>query len=333
MTTSSKLSDIILEAQSILLTTHREPDGDGLGSQLALYYALKKINKKVKIVNVDSAPAKYNFLNHKSLIEVFNGVLEPVDLAIVMDTNDRRLISPLYEHLEKNSTQIVFLDHHPVLQKGPAPSPNSIINTKAASTGEITYDLIEHLKIPLNTQISEALYTSLVFDTQMFRFIRNSSKSHYIAAELLKFPINSEKIHQALFGDFSKEKILFMAKSLSHLEFYTQDRIALLRIEKKELLDANLSKDQTKDLIDMIMNIESVEIASLILEHSPSEFKLSFRSKGQVPILHIAESFGGGGHLYAAGAFVQNKNFHSLKEEVTNQLLETLDKYGTKTTA
>jgi phosphoesterase RecJ-like protein len=326
-----QISDILKSSKRILLTTHREPDGDGLGSQLALYYALKKIGKKVSIVNIDKAPDKYDFLKLDSKILIFDGTLENFDSAVILDTNDKRLVSPLYEALEKKVENIIFLDHHPVLEKGPKPTEGSNINTKAASTGELAYDLIQELGIRLDTQIAEALYTSLVFDTQMFRYIRNSSRSHIIAADLLKHSIDPERIHRALFGDFTKNKLLFIAKSLNSLEFFESDKIAFLKINDADLGALHLNKDHTKDLIDMVMNIDTVEAAVLVRQISENEYKLSFRSKGKLEVLRTAESFGGGGHLYAAGAYVKNKTLSQIKHDSLEGLVYALKTYGTKT--
>lgn len=331
MNNLKKVSDILASSNSILLTTHKEPDGDGLGSQLALYYALKKIKKNVTLINLDKAPSKYDFLNPQKHIQIFNSRIAKYDCAVILDTNDRRLISPLYEQLEAQCKSILFLDHHPILEKGPQPTIESVINTKAASTGELTYELIRTMNIPLDTEIAVALYTSLVFDTHMFRYIRNSPNSHLMAAELLKYNIQPEKIHRALFGDFSKNKLLFMAKSLNTVEFFENDKIAYLKIDDKDLGTLDLNKDHTKDLIDMVMNINSIEAAILVRQINSNEFKLSFRSKGTAEVLATAESFGGGGHLYAAGAYVQNMSIDKIKHDSIHGLGYALKNHGTKT--
>ena len=161
----------IKDAQSIILTTHRQCDGDGLGSELAIFHALKKIQKNVRILNVDATPRKYSFLSPDTYIQYFDGEFDPIaptSLALIFDTNDKRLVEPLYQSLEKQCAEIVFVDHHPILQTGPAPTPSSIIATQAASTGELAYDLIKALNIELDEKIAQALYTSIVFDTQLF---------------------------------------------------------------------------------------------------------------------------------------------------------------------
>ena len=329
-----EIARIIESSHTVLLSTHREPDGDGLGAQIGLYYALKKMGKNVRILNVDASAQKYDFLIPKNMIQVYQGPhdkVEKTDVALILDTNDKRLLDTLFVKLEVNCTHIAFIDHHPVLLNGPKPSDLSVIDVKAASTGEIAFELIKLLKVPLDKNIAEALYTSLVFDTQLFRFIRNSPNTHLIAAELLEHDINPEKIHRSLFGDFTKNKLLFNAKSLNSVEFHANDQVAFLKFYEKDLESLGLNKDHTRDIIDTIMNIDTIEAALVAREIAPNEYKLSFRSKGKIEVLKIAEEFGGGGHLYAAGSYAKG-DLEDIKTKAVSYLEQQLKvlKNGTK---
>lgn len=307
----------IQSAQSILLTTHRQCDGDGLGSELAIYHALKKVGKNVRILNVDGTPKKYEFLSPDEHIQYYDNQFDPIeesDLALIFDTNDRRLIEPLYQEIEKKCKNIIFVDHHPILREGPAPTKNSIIDIRAASTGELAFDIIDGLGIPLDPIIARCIYTSIAFDTQLFRYVRNSSRSHEVAIELLKHEKNPAEVHRRLFGNFTAPKLKFIANSLSRVEFFDEEQIAILLIKTSELEEMGLNVDDSRDLIDMIMNIESVEAAALFREDATNTFKMSLRSKGEFPILSIAESFGGGGHHFASGASIQG-NYDELKNK------------------
>lgn len=330
----AQIVKLIQESESILLSTHKEPDGDGLGAQIALYYALKKVGKKVRILNVDTSAQKYDFLIPDNLIQVFNGhhdKVEKTDIALILDTNDRRLLDTLFVKLEVNCKHIAFIDHHPILVNGPKPSDISVIDEKAASTGEIVFNLIKRLNIPLDKEIAEAIYMSLVFDTHLFRFIRNSPNTHLIAAELLGHKIDAERIHRGIFGDFTKNKLLFSAKALNSVEFHNDDQIAFLRFYEKDLEALGLNKDHTKDIIDTIMNIDTIEAALVVREIVPKEFKLSFRSKGKVEVLKVAEEFGGGGHRYAAGSYARG-DLEDIKIKSINYIAQQLKglRNGTK---
>lgn len=321
-----QLVDKIERARSILLTTHRQCDGDGVGAEIALFHALNKAGKKVRILNVDHTPKKYRFLQTDALIETFEGPhrpLESADLALIFDTNDHRLVEPLYSTLKAKCRDILFIDHHPLLTDGPQPTGGSFIETKAASTGEIAFNIIKRLKIPLDGKIARALYTSIVFDTQMFRYIRTSSNSHLIAAELLQHETKPEEVHRYLFANNSVEKISFLAKALNQIEYFANGRIAILKLRDQDLVDHKMEWDESRDVIDMIMNIESLEAAALFREDGTDEYKLSLRSKGYIEVLGIAESLGGGGHLFSSGAYLRG-SYDQLKRKVLDQLIELL---------
>jgi phosphoesterase RecJ-like protein len=300
----------VTSANSILLTTHRQCDGDGLGAMLGLYHSLKKMGKIVRVLAVDEVPKKYNFLEPEKHLEVFDKLETPIektDLVLIFDTNDRRLVEPLYTELENHTRDIIFVDHHPILNQGPEPTPGSFIDTNAASTGEIAYFLIKKLGLRLDKNVARALYTSLAFDTQVFKFVKNSPNTHLICAELLEFEKDAEMIHRSLFSNYTRQKVTYIGKVLGEVEYFADDRVALLNLSIEDLDAHDLEMDDTRDIIDMIMSINSVEAAALFREEATDVYRMSLRSKGKMEILSIAEACGGGGHLYAAGAEIHGK--------------------------
>lgn len=326
MSDVGRLARDIKEVESILLTTHRQCDGDGLGAQLGLYHALKKMGKSVRVLCVDAVPPKYSFLEPRKHIEVFEAPHRPIEdteLALIFDTNDKRLIEPLYTELTKKCRKILFIDHHPILNQGPEPTSGSFIDTQAASTGEIAYFLIKELGVRMDALIARALYTSIAFDTQVFKYIRNSSVSHLIAAELLKFERNPDKIHRQLFATHTQGKITFLSKVLGEIDFFANGRAAILCLSRKDLEDNGLGPDDAQDVIDMIMNIKTVQVAALFRQESAG-YKVSLRSKGECEILGIAENFQGGGHMFAAGAFVEG-DIEKLIGQFKAQILNRFD--------
>jgi phosphoesterase RecJ-like protein len=318
-----KLIEQIKKAKKIILSTHRQCDGDGLGAQLALFHALKSLNKDVRILNVDPTPKKYAFIKGYQEIQYFERVfdaLEPTDLILIFDTNDSRLIGELFNEFTRVCREVIFVDHHPILEHGPAPTVGSYIDTAAASTGEIVYNLIKGLKVEIDANMAQNLYTSIVFDTQLFRFIRSSPNSHLICAELLLHKINPEEVHRHLFGNQTISKISFLAKALLQIEYFADRKIAFLKVRDKDLIDLGLDIDETRDIIDMIMNIESIEVAVMFREDGVNDFKISFRSKGKYPVLAIAEDLGGGGHPFSAGAYKKGE-FDKLKSRTLSLMM------------
>lgn len=319
------LVDLIKNAHKILLTTHRDCDGDGLGSELALYYALKKIGKDVRIVHVDLLPKRYeNFLN-KELFSLFKPGMftENIDLCLIFDTNDERLIDPLFSDVQNVCKNIVFIDHHPLLKSGPLPK-KAFIDTTAASTGEIAYHVIKNLDIPIDTSIAESLYLSVVFDTQLFRYVRRSVISHQIAIELLPLIPSPEAIHRNLFGGQTPEKISFISKALGKITYFLDNKVAIVLIHSKEITDFGLTPEDTRDVVDKILDIDCVEVACLFREDSKNRYKISFRSKSFLDVLEVSELFGGGGHHHASGAMIEGE-FLKIRDQIIDYFRKKLE--------
>jgi len=315
------LSEVIKKARRVTVTTHRDCDGDGVGAMLAFYHTLKKLNIDVRILSVDSIPKKYSFLPGFESIEVFRPEKTPDlgDLLIAFDTNDSRRIEPLASWAQK-SGEVLFIDHHPILENGPRPGIGSLINIKAASTGEMAFDLIQFLKVEMDASIAQCLYTSIAFDTQLFRFIRKSPRSHQIAAELMVHSFDPTEIHRKLFGNQSPEKLRFLAKALSEIDYLHGGQVAYLSLRLEDFTQYQVDPEASRDVVDMMMNVEGVEIAVLIRQESKSKLKVSLRSKGRYEVLSLAETWEGGGHLYAAGATLEGVSVETLHRNLLDWL-------------
>lgn len=323
----SKLLESIRSAKTILLSTHTQPDGDGLGAQMAMYWAFKKIGKKVRILNVDKTPRKYNFLDPHNVVQTFDNLkdpMEPTDLSLIFDTNDPELLLTLWDEMKAKSKKVAFIDHHPVLEKHPLDLEENIIDIQSSSTGQICFNLIKELHIPLDSNIALPLYTSIVFDTNYFRYIRGSPTPHLITAELLSHNIDAPQVHRHLFGNHSPDKLKFLGQILGSVEYALNDRLALIKIKLDDMNALGLEMDETRDIIDMVMNVECIEAAALFREDGPDQYKLSFRTKGLFAVNLLAERLGGGGHLYAAGAQVHG-HYGDIKSKVVKEFSSLFD--------
>lgn len=321
-----ELVEIIKEAKSIILTTHKMPDGDGLGCEAALFHGLKQMGKQVKILGVDRPPDRYNFLRALDNIELYEETkLENEwDLSLILDTNDRRLLNGLFNQLTENSKHVLFIDHHPLLEKGPQPDASSLLDETAASTGEIVYRLLKELDIEFNDDIAEALYTSVAFDTQVFKHVRHTPTSHEIAAELLGYNFDSEYINKNLFANYKKNKAFFLADIIKRIEFFENDKYAFLSVHESLMKEHGLIVDEILDIVDFVAGINPVQIAVYHRENKDLTGKLSFRSNNNHSVRPLAESLGGGGHKFAAGAPVVG-SAKDIKAKIHERVLELLD--------
>jgi len=302
-------------SKTIWLSTHKSADGDGLGSEIALYHALNSLNYIVKIIHNDLAAQRYHFLlNGIEIIDatkIDKNIFSERDTCLIFDTHDPKLCAPLFGFLQESKSQIIFIDHHVVFDKK---IENIIyyINEAASCTGEIALDLIKKINCKLDQNIATALYTSLLFDTQTFKLQRDSIKVFDMAKELIQAGANHNQIQSLLFDNWSINKMKYLSK-LIHQVTYKNNKIAIISIEKKDLHEFDLTIDDVSDLVDLFMLVKNLDGSIVLREDAHNYYKLSFRSRRQ-EILSWARAFGGGGHLYSAGAWVHDSKVNILKK-------------------
>ncbi len=305
--------DQIRKAQNIILSTHKSSDGDGLGSEISMYLALKKMNKTVHFYHADKIPMRYHFLAEKIAAEAFitdsknlplvSAHGQGIDLVLIFDTHDPKLCSPLYENMADRSVPIFFIDHH-VPTEYVTKSSTTFIDENASCTGEIVYELIKKLEVSIDIQMASALYASLIFDTQNFKHIRDLRKPFQMASELLLIGIDYDKIQQQIFAHWNVQKMNYLSFLIPKIIYKRSNSIAIIKILKHDLAKFAVDADQVTDLVDLFMQIQTLTTAIVIREDSVDHHKLSFRSRAGTEALEWARSFNGGGHMLSSGAYV-----------------------------
>ena len=302
-----------------IISTHKSCDGDGLGAGLALYYGLKKINQRASFYTLESIHPKYAFLNKDNIIQVFDKEKTkiPEDFVLIfVDVNDTRLVEPLYSFSKKSKGEVYFIDHHPMIQKNSR--DHFFIDSSCSSTAELIYHLLKELKVDLNEEICINLFSSIVFDTNRFRDIKNSAKPFSISAELIPKIKNINIIYESLFKTMTTDKLRFMSQ-LEKVEYYSNNKIAFLHLKESIFKDYNTDNTQAYDLMDLIRDVKTVDSTALLIEKENGSFKLSLRSRNK-NLLPLAQSFDGGGHEHSAGAYIQSKALEEIKSTVISYL-------------
>lgn len=303
ITTELDLTALLQKQNSFIISTHKNSDGDGIGSAVALYWGLKQKNKSVKFYHVDPIPLRYHFLLTGTESYLYNSESLDADTLIITDTNQGSLCDPLYSQLVKKNARVIYIDHHiPASKK----NQNEIyfIQLAASSTGEVVYDILKTMDVQMTSEIATALYTSITFDTQAFKLLRNSSRSHEIAALLAKNNIQTDKIQRELFATWTIEKMKFLASLIQTTTYSKLNTVAGFTVTQEQMKNYDLELDHINDLLDMFTLIKSIEFCYSIIEISESKYKLSFRSIDTNKAFKLAEEFGGGGHAKSAGAWV-----------------------------
>ena len=305
----------INNAQSIVLTTHKSCDADGLGSMLAFSDALKSIGKQVQSLCIEEIPKRYDFMKYQGRIKIYpDQQLEKADLALIFDTNDPVYIEPLYSDLIKKTQKQIFIDHHSPVQG--SKDLNLLIDKNAASTGEICYLVLEKMNIPITKEIAQALYISIVFDTHMFQSSKNLSQAFYACSELCHHADINE-IYNELFCQYTQNNWQDMVALLNQVQY--KKNIAFIECSYEQFKKTSLSVFHIIDVLDWVMKVKSVLVGFASIERKPQSYKLSLRSKKEVDVAVIAESLGGGGHARSAGATIDNYS--------QEKLLSLIEKY------
>lgn len=302
-----------------LISTHKFCDGDGLGAGLALYYALQKKGQKASFFTLEKPHQKYDFMDKKHIIRVFNAEttgLPKDSILLFVDVNDTRIIEPLYSVAKRQNRPIYFIDHHPLIEKNTEDC--FFIDTSASSTAELIHALLKTMQIPMDEDIASSLFCSLVFDTNLFRHVKNSPKPFSIAAELIPYIKDVNLIYEKLFKNLTVDTIRFMGQ-LENVEYYSNNQVAFLHLKEKDFKKYNTDVTQAYNLMDMVRDVATIEATALVIENENGSLKLSLRSRKK-DLLPLVKTFNGGGHCHSAGAYIKGSSVKEVKRRVLSYL-------------
>lgn len=308
---------MIKKSNSIYVASHINPDGDNVGSTLALVMALKKMNKDVTPLLTGEIPSDYKFLPKIDLYEDYSGDLHPIDLFIAVDSADADRLG-INKPLLDVSKNILNIDHH-------ISNTNfgmiNLVDDKASATGELIYHLIKAMGIEIDIDIATCLYTAISTDTGSFIYDNVTDQTHEIIADLIRVGIDKSDINIQLYGSRSMEKTKLFIKSLSTLKLFNDNKIAIVQVSQKMLEDTGTTLDDTEGIISFVREIESVEVACILKESEELKTKISMRSKKYINVSDIAANFNGGGHIRAAGGTIY-ANIKEAEPIVVNKIKE-----------
>ncbi|MAR65512.1 MAG: DHH family phosphoesterase [Flammeovirgaceae bacterium] len=308
-----EIKDLLSLKSKILITTHVNPDGDAIGSSLALYNFLIKMGHDVTVVVPNDYPdflkwmkSDDKIINFSEKTDYVKKLLNKIDIIFCLDFNNLKRINELGDLIQLSNSKKVLIDHHL--------NPDNFYdykyhNVDASATAELVYDLISFIDENLiDKDISDCIYTGILTDTGSFRFASTSSKVHRIIAKLLDKGVRSDNIGKIIYESNSFDKLKLLGYSLSKkLEIICGGRAAYIVLTRKDLSDNNYKKGDTEGIVNYALSIAGVNMATLIIE-TKERIKFSFRSSGDFSVNHFANSyFNGGGHKNAAGGSLENK--------------------------
>ncbi len=304
-----ELAQQLLSVRAILLTTHQAPDGDGIGCLLALRRTLARAGRGVTAVTVGEIPNRYRFLPDAGSTPDWELLSERAqrellaghDLVFVVDTNSWAMLGALGQVLPASGLPTVFLDHHP---NPGAPRDNLYGDPTCSSAGEVCWHLIAQLGVPIDPDTATCLYTAIAYDTNSFKYIRRRAETLRIASALVELGADTEEIYRNAFASNPLSKVLVMGELARRIHLEEGGMVAWGLIDAEMIQRTRARPDDLRDAITHLLEIEGVEIAITFKERGENRYKVSLRSKGRFPVSGISQRLGGGGHMYAAGAYV-----------------------------
>jgi len=326
--------DLIRNAESFVLTTHVSADGDGIGSEMALYHFLREQGKKVWIINPSQVPREYQFLDPGGIIEYYRpvkhfSIIREADVFVIVDIGDYSRLKGVGESINQSTGKTLCIDHHPQIDYD---FDYSLIDGEAAAAGMIVYTLIQKMDDDaINYRIAEGLYCALMTDTGSFRFSNTTPYAHQIAKELLEYGVQPYEVYRNVYESYSVERMKLLGKIIENLRFSGDRRIAYFPVTKKMQREVGATSEDIEGFSDFIRSIGDIEVAVMFHEISPKQTRINFRSKGRVVINQVAKKFNGGGHEFAAGAMME-KSWEEAMPEVIAEVEKAIAEYQSSQT-
>ncbi len=301
----TEFNRFIEDKKEILITTHVHPDGDAIGSEIALAIYLEQLGKKVVILNSDPMPGYFKFLDPKNQVITFKGdehhdLIKQCDAAVSVDISEWRRLGKVGEIIQQINLAMACIDHHIASEKF---VDVFISDSHASSTGELIYDLVLQNNGEFTPQLLNALYTCILTDTGSFRFSNTTPHTHKIISDLIARNVDFIGVYKHVYESYSFGRTKLIGSVLSNLQQDCNGRLVWFVLSNKMIADAGIEFWETESFSELTRNIKDVEV-SLMFTEVDRGTKVSLRSKGQVEVNTLAKSFGGGGHKFASGATI-----------------------------
>lgn len=302
------IKELIHQHNRFVLTSHVNPDGDSLGSELSLAALLRSLGKEVYIFNVHSTPDHYLFLDPAGEIRTFDPqrdtpIVEQAEVIFVLDASAgwRRLGRVLAPVLERSRAKVGCIDHHP----DPSDFADvAVVRPGASATAELIYSLYLDMGMEITLPVAEALYVAIMTDTDSFHNPATGPQAHYVAAELLKLGIVPSKLYAQVYEQYPPGRLLAQGEMLSRLQLEYGGRLAWYWLEQEQMRRYNISYEDLEHFPSVGLTIKGSKVSLFLVEFAEGITKISLRSRNGISVNEFAQRFGGGGHNTAAGATI-----------------------------
>lgn len=313
--------DAISAGKKFLLVAHMGLDGDHLGSMVTLARALRQMGKEVCCYLPETVPDAYGFLPDLELLEP-NLAEELPDTLVTLECPDvQRLPKGIdIPTFQSKGVNVINLDHHPDNENY---GDVLWIEPEAAALGEMIFDLLGELKVPLDREMALGIYTAILTDTGSFQYSRVTTDTHLRLAEVMKFDLPTDEISRRLFKEARPNVVQLLGSVLSRVTLTGDGRLAYAELPLAELRELQVDDSETRFFIDDIDRVKGPEVVAIFREMADSRVKVSLRSR-KAAINGVAAQFGGGGHAKAAGCVVDG-SLSAVREKVVSAVIDSLN--------
>lgn len=292
--------EVIETRRDFVLTTHLNPDGDGLGCESALSLALTSLGKKVTIVNAHPTPPLYDFLPNRESFRVESRHSQRHEVAILLECPDEQRTGGVLT-LPQGADEIINLDHHVYNSRY---GTINLIDPTAAAVGEQVWDLLTALDCPVDKRMAVGIYTAIATDTGHFKYASVTPRTHHIAAQLVGLGLEVSYMNEQLYERVPAPALSLLALALCQVRYNDRRSLGWFFVTQEMLAATQAQENQTENFVNYVRAVEGVEVAVFFLETKDQKVKVSLRSRGRVDVSVIAHHLGGGGHQRAAGALL-----------------------------
>ncbi|MCB9029635.1 MAG: bifunctional oligoribonuclease/PAP phosphatase NrnA [Deltaproteobacteria bacterium] len=312
----SKIAEELLKAQKCLVLSHYNPDGDALGSSLAVANALQNLGKEVVSYNESHIPEKYHFLpGSKQIVSTLPEA--SFDMIVVCDCGDVSRMGDLTSVKLGNHSTILNIDHH---ISNTNFGTYNLVETERSSTAEIVYNLLSEMKVEITPDIASCLFTGILTDTGSFRYQCTGVETFNIAAELLKFGARAQEVAHEIYERRSRASVLLCSSALANMKFHKDGKVAEVFVSKEMMDSFSATADDTEGLVEEARAVDGV-LVSVFIREQDGIWRISLRSSDpdHYDVSQVASSFGGGGHK-AAAAFRSKRALEDFRPALIEKL-------------
>lgn len=310
--TLDNILEEIKKAQTIVILTHENPDGDAIGSSLAMYMALKQMGKNPDLI-IPELPRVYNFMPCVDEIKK-EGNIETYDLAIALDAATIKMLNGWSNYFETAKVNIT-IDHH---SSNTMYADYNFVNPDSPACAQVLINIIEYFGVEIDKEIGTCILTGIITDTGGFQYQSTTPETFEFASKLLKKGVNVSDIYKRVMNTKTRANFELRRRAIERMELLEEGKIAFTYITKKDEEEVNAESGDHEGIVEEGRSIEGVEV-SIFTRETSKGFRVSLRSNRYVNVSDVCLMFGGGGHFHAAGCTI-TQNLDQVKEKIVNQV-------------